>query len=383
MIVPDRATLVDDAYKQTGLSDFGDTWFFANINALIPSLNEQARLSPEGTFGAQHMIVSGLVNRLRHVDLIKQNPDILEENVDVKAVLTGLPRTGSTMLHRMLAAAPNLTGIKWYETQNYVPLPDEKRGDPTPRREAAKSVLAYMLEKIPELMSIHPMSIDQPDEEVIILGQLFSSSMIESTYFVPDYAYWLSDQDPTPAYTDLVQILQSLQWQDQNRKGKSWVLKTPGHLMALDTAMAAFPEAKVVMTHRDPVATVPSYCSMEASLYKLGSTDISNVMIGEYWMERLKQWLDKFMTVRETSGPDRFIDVNYKELTSSAAEQGARVLNDCGIPMSVEIENGMVDWIEANRREHRAPHQYSIDDFGLEKSEIRKQFKAYIENYLG
>jgi len=381
-VVPDRETLVAQAIEQTGLSDFGDTWFFANINALIPSLNKQAKLSSEGMYGAQHMIVSGLVNRLRHIQLIKDNSEILDEQVNVTAVLTGLPRTGSTMLHRMLAAAPNLTGVRWYETQNYVPLDGEVRGEAAPRLEAAKGVLAYMLEAIPELMSIHPMDIEQPDEEVIILGQLFSSSMIESTYFVPDYAAWLSQQDPRKAYDDLVQILQSLQWQDPSRKGKNWVLKTPGHLMGLQTVLDVFPDAKIVMTHRDPVSTIPSYCSMEASLYKMGSTDISNAEIGSYWMGRLKAWLDNFMQVRANADPGRFIDVNYKALLETPAEEGLRVLKLAGVPESAEIKNGMEGWIEANRREHRAAHKYSLEDFGLNEADIRAKYGDYISQYV-
>jgi len=381
-VVPDREMLVAQAMEQTGLSDFGDTWFFANIDALIPSLNTQAKLSPEGAFGAQHMIVSGLVNRLRHMQLIKDNPEIFEEGVNVTAVLTGLPRTGSTMLHRMLAAAPNLTGVRWYETQNYVPLVGEERGNPEPRLEAAKGVLAYMLEAIPELMSIHPMDIEQPDEEVIILGQLFSSSMIESIYFVPDYAAWLSEQDPRKAYADLIQILQSLQWQDPSRKGKSWVLKTPGHLIGLQTVLDVFSEAKIVMTHRDPVSTIPSYCSMEASLYKMGSTDISNAEIGTYWMARLKNWLDNFMKVRGNADASRFIDVNYKSLLTAPSEEGMRVLSAAGIPMSAEIKAGMEDWIEANRREHRAAHKYSLEDFGLDEETIATKYGDYISQYV-
>jgi len=382
MSVPDRDVLIAAAREQTGLSDFGATWFFGHIDVLVAALNAQAKLSPEGVYGAQAMITGALVSRLRHVQLIKDHPEILDEEVNVTAVLTGLPRTGSTMLHRMLAAAPTLTGVRWYETQNYVPLPGEVRGDPAPRKAAAQGILDYMLTKIPELMSIHPMSIEQPDEEVIILGQLFSSSMIEATYFVPDYAAWLSEQDARPAYDDLVQILQSLQWQDESRAGKSWVLKTPGHLMALDTVMDVFPDAKIVMTHRDPISTVPSYCSMEASLYKMGSDEVSNDMIGEYWSARLKDWLDRFMAVREQAGASRFIDVNYKDLLSSPKEEGLRVLKAAGVPHSPEIEAGMADWIEANKREHRAAHKYALEDFGLSEAGVAEAFKTYRKGLL-
>ena len=382
MSLPDRDHFINAAKAETGLSDFGDPWFFGHIDVLIPALNKTARLSEAGVYGASAMIQSALTRRLRHIDLVKKHPEILDEVVKVRAVLTGLPRTGSTMLHRMLASAPELTGVRWYETQNYVPLPGEERGNPQPRREAAKGILAYMLEAIPELMSIHPMSIDQPDEEVIILGQLFSSSMIESTYFVPDYAEWLFEQDARPAYDDLITILKSLQWQDAGRTGKEWVLKTPGHLMALDRVLDTFPDATIVMTHRDPVSTVPSYCSMEASLYKMGSTDISNAEIGHFWMGRLKAWLDHFMTVREQAGSNRFVDVNYKDQLSDPIAEASRVLEATGVPMSDDIRNGMADWIEANRREHRAPHQYAIEDFGLSKDQIIREFSKYREAFI-
>jgi hypothetical protein len=101
-MVPEKEYLIKKAEQATGLSDFGDEWFFPNIDVFIESLNSQAKLSSEGYYGAEQMITGALVNRLRHKNLIKMNPEILDETVDIKAVLTGLPRTGSTMLHRML-----------------------------------------------------------------------------------------------------------------------------------------------------------------------------------------------------------------------------------------------------------------------------------------
>ena len=214
------------------------------------------------------------------------------------------------------------------------------------------------------------------------MGQLFSSSMIESTYFVPDYADWLSEQNPRKAYEDLIEILKSLQWQDPARQGKSWVLKTPGHLMGLQTVLDVFPDAKIVMTHRDPVSTIPSYCSMEASLYKMGSDEISNTEIGTYWMARLKSWLDTFMQVRANADGGRFIDVNYTSLLETPSQEGLRVLGAAGLSQSEEIKAGMEDWIEANRREHRAAHKYSLGDFGLDEEKIRAKYDDYISQYV-
>jgi hypothetical protein len=381
MTLPARKDLVDLAIKEAGLSDFGDTWFFDNLDALIPAINNEARLSPEGIYGAQAMLTGALTARLRHKDLIKRHPEILEEKVNVAAVVTGLPRTGSTMLHRMLAAAPGMTAVRWYEAQNYTLLPGETRDDPSPRKDAAEGVLAYMLTKIPELMSIHPMSIDQPDEEVIIMGQLFSSSMNEASWYIPSYGRWLDTQDPMPGYGDLVEILQSLQWQDKSRKGRKWVLKTPGHLMALGAVRQTFPDAKIVMTHRDPVDTVPSYCSMEASLYKMGSNEITHKMVGDYWPARLADWLTRFLKVREQTEEGVFVDVFYPQQLADPIAQGDRVLRETGVDTNDAHRAGMGEWIEANKREHRAPHSYTMEDFGLTRAKINEMFKDYNAAY--
>ncbi|NNE58040.1 MAG: sulfotransferase [Hellea sp.] len=381
-MLPGKDHFIKEAQDQTGLIDFGDPWMLDHIDPLVKALNATAKLGPEGAYGANLMISGALSNRLRLIQLLKDYPEILDEQVEVAAVLSGLPRTGSTMLHRMLASAPELTAMRWYETQNYLPLPGEDKGDPSPRIAAAEGILAYMLEKIPELMSIHPMSTTQPDEEVIVMGQLFSSSMIESTYFVPEFAAFLDSQDPMPAYHDLITILKCLQWQDEKRVGKKWVLKTPGHLSTMATALKAFPEAKFITTHRDPVATVPSYCSMEASLYKLGSREISNEDIGRFWAPRLKFWLDNYMSARKREGAGRFMDIHYKRLLENPTELGAEVLEFAGIPMSAAIKTGMAEWIEANRREHRAPHQYTLDDFGLSAETIEAEFAVYRDSFV-
>ncbi|RJF93137.1 sulfotransferase family protein [Sphingomonas cavernae] len=375
--VPDRDVLVERARAETGLSDFGDTWFFANIDALIPALNTEARLSEAGVHSASAMIVNGLINRLRHVELVKRNPEILDEEIEVAAVVVGLPRTGSTMLHRMLASAPGMTGTRWFETQNYAPLRGEARGETHLRRAVAQGFLDYMIEHIPDLMSIHPMSLDQPDEELIILGQLYSSTMIEGTYYVPSFAHWLTANDRFQCYRDLKQILQSLQWQDRSREGARWVLKTPGHLMALDAVMEVFPGAKIVMTHRDPVATVPSYCSMEHSLYQMVSDSVDRASVAEFWVDRLADLMARFMLVRERVEGRNFVDVRYADLLSDPIGEGTRVLEAAGVTVTPEVRAGMAEWIEANKREDRAPHKYTLEDFGLDKAEVDRRFAGY------
>jgi hypothetical protein len=177
--VSDVAALKARAEAATGLKDFGDPWIFENLGVMIPAMNAESQLSEAGAAGAEEMIVRSLSNRLAHVDLLRRHPEILAEEITVAAVVVGLPRTGSTMLHRMLCAAPGMTGMRWWEAQNYAPPVGTDPHDPEPRRQAAHFILDYMLENAPDLMSIHPMSVDQPDEELIALGQIFSSTLAD------------------------------------------------------------------------------------------------------------------------------------------------------------------------------------------------------------
>lgn len=379
--VLDRDSLIKMAREEAGLTDFGDPWLLDNLEAFIPIINSEAELTEAGAQSATGSLVKSLVNRLRHVEYVKQNPAILDEEVNVAAIVVGLPRTGSTMLHRMLSATNETTGVRWWECHHYTPLPGEEPGNPEPRREAARGILQWMMDQAPELLSVHPMDIDQPDEEVIIQGQLFSSTMLEGTYHVPGYARWLMENSRTRSYADLKEILQSLQFQDKSRKGRKWVLKTPGHLMALDAALETFPDARIVMTHRDPVQTVPSYCSMMATVYHMTS-DVSRLKIGEFWLHRLKELLDHFISTRKAQGSGRFIDVRYTDLTKTPIEEGKRVLSEAGIEITPEIIDGMNEWVEANRREDRAPHKYTLEEFGLSKEGIKELFADYREQFI-
>jgi len=376
-----RESLLAAARDRTGLTDFGDTWFFEPMDRYIAAANAEGKLTSDGFAGQTESILKGLASRLRMVDDIKRHPEILDETVEVAAIILGLPRTGSTIFHRLLASAPGMTAIRWYEAQNYAPLPGDEPGNPKARRAYAEAMIAGWLNLSPELASIHPLDPDAPDEEIIILGQLFITTMVEAMTFVPSFAEWLNHYDQSQGYEDLKTILKYLQWQDPTRRGKKWILKSPQNLPYTDVIAKAFPQAVLVMTHRDPLEVVPSYVSMEAALYKLNSVH-SDEAVGGFWFPRLAEWMRRFEASRERIGEHRFIDIDYREVAREPLRQAERVLARIGIPLDAEIEAALTEFMAGNKREQRPLHDYSLERFGLNEAEVREAFASYRDRYI-
>ena len=377
----EREALLQQARERAGFADFGDEWFFEPMDQYIEASNREGRLTPAGRASTTEVIVKGLVSRLRMVEDIKRHPEILDEKVDVAGIILGLPRTGSTIFQRLLASAPGMTGLRWYEAQNFAPFPGEERGNPADRRAYAQAMIDGWLQLSPELASIHPLEPDAPDEEILVLGQMFVSTMIEGMNYVPSFTRWLNTYDQSKGHEDLKTILKYLQWQDPSRKGRKWILKSPSNLPYAEVAAKAFPNALLIMTHRDPLQTVPSYVSMQAALYKLSAT-LTDTEVGAFWFPRLVEWMRMFEAARERIGEDRFIDIDYREVGKEPMAQAERVLSRMGIPVDAQLEEVLAEFLAGNKREQRPMHDYSLERFGLDEEAIKREFATYRERYI-
>jgi len=378
----DRDALLAQARERTGLDDFGDTWFLEPMDRFIEAANREGQLTSGGFAGQTEVIVRGLANRLRMIEDIKRHPEILDEEVQVAGVILGLPRTGSTIFHRLLTSAPGMTGMRWFEGQNYAPLPGDEPGNPKERRAYARAMMDGWLNLVPELNSIHPLDTEAPDEELLILGQMFVSTMVEAMTFVPSFAGWLDGYDQSKGHEDLKTILKYLQWQEPSRRGAKWILKSPSNLAYTELAANAFPDALLIMTHRDPLQTVPSYVSMEAALYKLVS-NIDDRAVGDFWFRRLVKWMRMFEEARAHIGEDRFIDIDYRAVGREPLAQAERVLSRMGIATDAGLQEALTEFLAGNKREQRPMHDYSLERFGLDEDAIRREFADYRQRYIG
>ena len=369
------------AAKAKAKSDeLGDDWFLEPLGVLVDALNTEANLSEIGLQMTERRLTALLVDRLRLRAVQKANPKILDVDVQVAAEICGLPRTGSTLLHRLLAASPQLTSTLSWECSYPLPFPGEGPESEI-RKEKAKKMMELFLSLSPDFGDLHTIVWDGPEEDVLLLDRSFTAMSWDSFYWVPSYGIWLRSFDQTKAYGELREWLQVLQWQDKTRQGKKWVLKSPHHLTAADTVLDEFPDCKIVMTHRSPTSAVPSYASMVQAMTSQYSDVADPKAIGRYWNDRFRECLSGFAEVRARR-PDRFVDVHFKAMLSEPLVQAQRVLGELGLTTGPADVKAFEDYLEVNRQEGHGSHSYTAEDFGLSTEQLEADFSFYTSAYL-
>ncbi|GHH54110.1 sulfotransferase family protein [Lentzea cavernae] len=371
--------LLERAAAKTGLTYFGDDWFREPLDVLVHSLNTEAALSPLGFELTRHRLTALLSDRLRLRALQRSNPEVLDVEVRVAAEICGLPRTGSTLLHRLLAASPQVTSTLSWEVAYPLPFPGEGPGAEQ-RKHRARERMQVFSQLSPDFGDLHTVVWDGPEEDVILLDRTFVSMSFDSFYWVPTYGDWLRSADQSPAYRELREWLQVLQWQNTSRS-LPWVLKSPHHLTAVDTVLDEFPDCKIVMTHRSPVNAVPSYASMVRAMSSQYSDNANPVHIGQYWSRRFARTLEGFASAR-SARPDRFVDVRFADTVGRPLEVAREVLDALGLPAGPADDEAFETYLRQNRAERHGSHSYTPEDFGLSEEQLRRDFAFYSEVYL-
>lgn len=373
--------LVAAARAKAGVDDFGDEWFREPLGVLVQSLNDEAQLSELGLDMTRRRLTALLVDRLRLRAFQAERPEVRDVDVVVAAEICGLPRTGSTLLHRLLAASPQLTSTASWECSYPLPFPGEGP-DAAERKARAKARMEAFLELSPDFGDLHTVTWDGPEEDVLLVDRSFTSMSYDSFYWVPSYGVWLRSYDQSRAYAELREWLQVLQWQDTSRVGRRWVLKSPHHLTAAATVLDTFPDCKIVMTHRSPVQAVPSYASMVSTMTAQYSDKADPQEIGRYWNDRFRETLvERFPEVR-AARPDRFVDVHFKAMLSQPLVEARRVLAELGLTPGPADDAAWEAYLEQNKAERHGTHRYSAEDFGLTDEQLARDFAPYLEAYL-
>lgn len=378
--------LLADARRATGLSDFGAEDFLEPLTVAARSLDREARLSPGGRAGQRAGIVGHLTQRLLLEEWIRRHPEILEERIEAPVVIVGLPRTGTTMLYRMLSISPGLTAPRHFEARRPAPPLDwDFQRATDPRVGDAEAAIAAMNAAAPELVSIYPFEALAPEEDIFVSAASFRTTSTQSGARVPSFERWLATADRVPLYRFLERNLRLLQWQRRRTTPPvapaRWLLKTPDHLHGLDALFAVWPDADVVQTHRDPLRTIPSICSFIRTLHSLATDAVDDAGIGDAWSSMFARSTRHAMAVRD-AGPERFCNVWYEDTVHAPRKVAEEVFAFLGRPLDDAAWAEMEQWREANRREARPAHEYTLEQFGLSPERIEREFAEYRERYI-
>jgi len=381
----DADAVVADAQAVDGLDDFGDDSYREPLEKLLWSLQHEAQLNAIGRPVLRQRVVDILATRLRVQSYLSRYPEILEEQIEAPLVIVGLPRTGTTMLHRTIAADHRMYAPLWYEVRFPCPALDWDFTAAGDRRiTEAKAEMQAMVDGNPDLLAIHPMDAMGPDEDIMLLEQSFYSFNIQAFANIPSFDQWIESQDHTPGYQYFKVLLQFLQWQKKRsgQQGQRWVLKAPHHLHYMDLVFKVFPDAKVVQSHRDPLETIPSLASLIAGMWVIYSDEADPKEVGRQWAGKFARGMRHTMAVREQLGDERFLDLWFSDTVSQPLQEIRKIYDFLGMELTEEASAEMARWQDFNRRELRPLHEYTLAQFGFTEEGLEEQFRAYRERFI-
>jgi hypothetical protein len=377
----DEKSLMDEARKNTGLSDFGDDVFLEGFRRLMDSLENDAELNPIGRLIAHGMVLRNLENRLTVAEDWKRYPEIGREEILRPVFVVGLPRTGSTILHDLMAQDPDNRVPMTWECHRPSPPTERATFETDPRIAECEAYLAQTSGAlIPEFQAIHPMGARLAQECVMLQAHDFMSIIFTHQYRVTSYQAWMESTDLSSVYATHRKQLQYMQW---HCPGVRWVLKSVGHLWGLDRIFETYPDARVVMTHRDPLKLIASHASLVSMACSMGSDAVDPHEVGRRWSKSWEGAMQKGIAFREsgTVSADRFFDLHFAEFVKDPVAMARKIYTHFGLEFGEGAEARMRGFLAENPQGKHGVHTYRLDQFGLDPEAERERFRFYQEYY--
>jgi hypothetical protein len=365
--------IVAAAVRTTGMSDFGDGAHEEGLRVLVEDLNSpEAGLTGRGNYFQRSEVKSALVGVLLTQAQFAAHPEHADVRIERPIFVMGLPRTGTTALHRLLHADPSAQGLEMWLTQYPQPRPPRDTWESDPIFNAMQQAFATHHVESPEFMGIHYMDATTVEECWRLLRQTGKSNSYESLANLPRYTEWLKKQDWTDAYLRHRQNLQLLGLNDQDLR---WVLKNPSHMTALDALMTAYPDALIVYTHRDPVTCIASSCSLSAETTVGHSDTFVGGVIGHTQLDLWSRGYHAFHDARPAYDQDQFIDVAFGDLVKDPLGVTRRIYDQFGLAWTPAAQ-AAVEEIDRESKEGNAKpsHTYALKDYGLTEEQVRAAF---------
>jgi hypothetical protein len=375
----DADALHAKAIADTGLDDFGPDDYRERLDVYLAALHDIDDMHGPGFVNFFGQLSQWLKNRLLLAELLTRHPEVHDIELLPPVVIAGLPRTGTTHLHNLLAVAPAFRTLPYWESFEPFPLPAEMGVEPDPRAARMDVAVSVMNMLMPHFALMHEMTTEHVHEEIQLLANDFSTMFMETLAYVPRWRDYYLAQDQTSTYEYLATQLKALQFL---RGGVRWLLKSPQHLEQLPVLERVFPGVAVVCTHRDPVPVALSMVAMLTYSARMHRSPVPVEQIAAEWIDRLELMLAALARDRDVIAPERSFDVTFDDFMADELGVAERVFGLVGQPVTDEDRAAMTDYVAGHQRGRLGKVVTSCEMFGLDEDDLHARFAPYVSRFL-
>jgi hypothetical protein len=370
--------LLEAAVAAVGCDDFGPKLFMEGFERHLAAIDEAGRVTLNGRRMTEAQIGLALRALLHAQKGFKQHPEVLKRPIGRPLIINGIPRSGTTALHRLISIDPQFQGTEHWITRAPMPRPPRETWASIPAYHEAKAGLDATVAAAPELRTEHMHEVDAVEESLFLLAATFVSNHYPEQWYVPSYDAWYRNADERPSYLWLADVHRLIGANDPDRR---WLIKNPTDTYSIEAVLAAFPDAMIVQTHRDPVQAIPSVANLLVGVRKMYEEENCDphALIqrdAEFWnlaMERMESG--------KRRDPKRYIDIDFNDFILNQMSAIHRIYEHFDIDLSPDVESRMQEWLAANPRRPGAVQRHKAEDFGMSSGELGEIFTQYRRTY--
>src|SRR6266850_1733290 len=369
------ADLIETAKRRSDLDDFGERDFFEALSRLLESSQDEARLNLIGKIALKTDVLETLCARLQMERDRQLYPDITRQEIREPLFIVGLPRSGTSVLHRLLGADPEHRSPLMWEVRSPSP---PTRHDEKPRIQRATQSCNFFNWLVPTFRYVHTVGAEVPQECVSLVTPTFLSDQFDAMYYVPSYRTWFFRQHLQPANEYHRRFLQHLQFR---RAARRWILEAPTHMFAMPALLSVYPDALFVQTHRTPIDAMASVSSLVTILRSAFSDAVDPFIVSreaiDYWSETMEKFLDE----RDRLANDRICDLEYNQIRRDPIAAVRQIYEHFGWSLSPEAERRMRALVAGHAQRKSGNHRYDLSEFGSSPEEVFSAFAPYCQRF--
>lgn len=372
--------LHDLVTAETGCDDFGPPDYLPGLKVLLQSMDYDPHFTETGRRAAWGMVFDVLRGRAHAIASMKANPGFDARAVLSPVVITGVPRTGTTALHRLMAVDPRFQGLQTWLLDSPMPRPPIETWGDYPQFRKTAAALEAQYDATPGSKAAHYRAAAEVHECCMVLRQSFVSNLWSCGWSAATYDAWWQSQSEEAAYRHFYRCVQLIGMNDPDKR---WLLKNPGHIEHLDMLFAIFPDARVIQTHRDPARAVPSLVSLLMNLNRIMEDDRIQQRAENLLAREVAKWaaaVRKCDAVRERH-PGQVLDVVHADFHARPMDVLERIYAFIGMDIPEDTRAALAQRIEEKPELSRGEHRYSIADYGMTEQEARAPFGDYVDRF--